>query len=168
MRTRDEQVFSPRESKSAAETPVSAEIAVGEPERKAGGRMGDMDRLCATYADGMRDLFQQKSRGRKIWDPVKARERARTIRLLRVPGIEDEKKAPSESGSTAGQEDPLVSTATAASHNTSPCAAREPRKADQWQDNADGSHVPGEADKHNPGEPNPHSHGTAAAKASYK
>lgn len=55
-------------------------------------RVREMDRLCSARAEGVKEMFRQQPHRKKSWDPIKDRERAQRIRMLRIPDIGLEEK----------------------------------------------------------------------------
>lgn len=49
----------------------------------------EMNKICLVHANDLRRLFQARPPKREIWYPVLDRERAKRIRLLHLPELED-------------------------------------------------------------------------------
>lgn len=49
-----------------------------------------MDKLCAAHAEEARNLFQTHSSRRASWDPIREKETAKIIRLLRLTDLDED------------------------------------------------------------------------------
>lgn len=84
-----------------------------------------MDKRCAAHAEDVRKLFQAPSPKRESSDAVRERDRAKRIRLLPLPELDDEAVEPEDKEEEGSGNTKQGAPTTSISHNTSPSRDNE-------------------------------------------